>query len=801
MKKFITSILSLFCIGQIINDQTQAAVFDANFTETTFLASPFSSFLGTGMAWAPDGSNRLFILRKGGFSGISSAQVRIVKNGSLLGTPFATESVFTNSECGLIGMAFDPSFASNGYVYFFITASDSEQQIVRYTAVGDIGTNRTVILSGLPTIGNNHDGGGVGIGRDGKLYWTIGDLGNRTGVDLDLTTLAAKAGRANRDGTVPLDNPFRDGPGPNQDFIFAGGMRNPFTLNFQPGTGALWVNIVGDNIEQIFKVEAGDHCGYDDIENGIPGGSPSPYFRYIMPSIKYQTNGTLTRQITATGAVRSSGIVTITTTTGHRMVSGEKVTVSGVSDASFNGSFFIQNIINGTQFSYSQAGPNASSGSPASPVARVQTLFIGGSLTGGTFFDSTLAPPSYRGNYFFGDYNSGNVARATLSPSGDVTSVDSFASASQMIDMDVGPDGALYGLQFNGQILRWAYQPAAQGLVVTPIHPQTDENARIAVSVRLAQAPAANVAVDITRTAGDSDLIVESSPSLTFTPTNWEVPQTVFLKSNSDADAIDDSADFSITSAGLPIETVKLFSVDQNTPQIITSANTLLVPEGGTNSFAVSLSGPPAIPVTINVARTAGDTDLSVTTGASLVFNKTNFAAPQQVVIAASEDGDALNGAATFSLSGVGLTTQNVIANEQDNEIQPYELWRIAKFTPTELADPLVSSDLADPDSDGFKNLLEYALAGEPKEPSNLSPVIGYENGELTFQYTRAIAAADISYQIQESTTLLDPWVPTTLNLTGSEVLGTKVRFTYGETTPSSEPRRFFRLRVTLISP
>lgn len=115
-----------------------------NFTETQFALVTGGDI--TGIAWAPDGSNRLFVTRKGG-------QARIVKDGVLLATPFATETVFTNSECGLIGMAFDPGFATNGYVYFFATVSSSEQQIIRYTAVGDTGTNRTVIVPGLPTSG------------------------------------------------------------------------------------------------------------------------------------------------------------------------------------------------------------------------------------------------------------------------------------------------------------------------------------------------------------------------------------------------------------------------------------------------------------------------------------------------------------------------------------------------------------------------------------------------------------------------------------------------------------------------
>ena len=99
------------------------------------------------MGWAPDGSQRLFLSVKGG-------PVRIVENGVLLPTPFATISpVFTNSECGVIGLAFDPNFINNRYVYFFVTVSASEQQIIRYTANGNVGASKTTIVPDLPTAG------------------------------------------------------------------------------------------------------------------------------------------------------------------------------------------------------------------------------------------------------------------------------------------------------------------------------------------------------------------------------------------------------------------------------------------------------------------------------------------------------------------------------------------------------------------------------------------------------------------------------------------------------------------------
>src|SRR5713101_4960188 len=115
-------------------------VIDPSLSETQLLTAITGQ--ATGMAWAPDGSNRLFVLDKLG-------EVRVVQLGvdagggltaARLPTPFTTVKradggpLFTNSECGLIGLAFDPSFATNHFVYFFATVSSTEQQILRFRA-------------------------------------------------------------------------------------------------------------------------------------------------------------------------------------------------------------------------------------------------------------------------------------------------------------------------------------------------------------------------------------------------------------------------------------------------------------------------------------------------------------------------------------------------------------------------------------------------------------------------------------------------------------------------------------------
>ena len=517
---------------------------DPNFTETIHTNAGAHV---TGIAWAPDGSNRLFVSRQSG-------EIIIIKDRSTLPTPFATVSpVFTNMECGLLGICFDPNFMVNGYVYTFVTVSSNEQQIIRYTAVGDMGTNKTVLIAGLPTRGQNHNGGAIGVGPDGKLYWGIGDNGIRTGVGTNLTSLGSKIGRANLDGSVPADNPFVDGPGGNNDYIWARGFRNPFTFTFQPDTGRLWVNSVGEVYEQIFLVRAGDNAGWDDPENTQSAS-------FITPKIKYLSHAGETRYIEGgTGAVRTGNVATFTTTFAHGFRQGEKLTIAGVGDPSFNGMFYVASPPTPATFKVAQNGADATNGG-----GSATTQDQGGAVTGGCFYDSTGVPAGYRGNLFYGDFMSGKLMRATLGPTNEVLSVDFFATGGVWhVDMAVGPDGALYCANyFDGKVYRLAYNFTQQQLVATPTVVRMVEGGTTALTVRLATAPAQNVQVNVAATSGDSDITVAAGSTLTFTPGNWQAPQVVHLHAAFDGDSIGDIATLTVSASGLASETISVHALD-----------------------------------------------------------------------------------------------------------------------------------------------------------------------------------------------------------------------------------------------
>ncbi|MHA3769991.1 PQQ-dependent sugar dehydrogenase [Verrucomicrobiota bacterium sgz303538] len=543
MKRFL-----LLCTGLLsaVVHHSAIATAPAGFSESVFLANP-SLGQATGMAWAPDGSNRLFVTRKTG-------EVRVIQNGALNPTPFAVfPQVYTNSECGLIGICFDPDFLTNRFVYFFVTISATEQQIIRYTDNNGTGAAPTVIVSGLPTQGQNHDGGAIAIGPDGFLYWAIGDLGNGTGVNSDLTSLAAKVGRANRFTGQPVDdNPFNDGVGPNNEYIWARGFRNPFTMTFQPRTGAVWLNVVGTGYEQVFVVGRGDHGGYGSYENDQPAG-------FLEPKIAYRTNGIDTRNIVVSGAVRAGGVATFTTTAAHGFRAGAKITIAGVANPSFNGTFFVRDRLSTTSFTVAQAGADATSGG-----GTAQTANIGGALTGGCFYDSTLFPQEYHGNFFFGDYNSGQITRAVLDSSNTVMSVDSFITGSSSnVDITTGPDGALYYIGNSGNTLRRLVPSAPQqNLIIYPTALTVQEGGRALFTVRLAQEPTAPVTINISKLeGGDADLTALGS-SLTFDSTNWNQVQSVVIQAGNDADSMNGTATFQVSAPGIAQYDVQADEID-----------------------------------------------------------------------------------------------------------------------------------------------------------------------------------------------------------------------------------------------
>ncbi len=159
--------------------------------------------------------------------------------------------------------------------------------------------------------------------------------------------------------------------------------------------------------------------------------------------------------------------------------------------------------------------------------------------------------------------------------------------------------------------------------------------------------------------------------SLTFTNSNWNTAQTVTIGAAEDADTANGSATITVSSTGLTNKTVTASEVDNDAQNLVVSTTALSVNEGSSNTFTVKLAAQPAANVTVTVARTAGDADLSVTGGSSLTFTNSNWNTAQTVTIGAAEDADTANGSATITVSSTGLANKTVTANEVDNDALP----------------------------------------------------------------------------------------------------------------------------------
>jgi glucose/arabinose dehydrogenase len=317
----------------------------------------------TAMEVAPDG--RIFVAEQRG-------TLRVVKNGALLATPFASITVDNEGERGLIGVTLDPAFSSNGFVYVTYTSATPapHNRVSRFTAKGDVAVaGSEKVLLDEPNLGQAlvHNGGGLHFGGDGRLYVSVGE--NATaGNSQSMGTIMGKLVRIGADGSIPSDNPFFSTATGQNRAIWALGLRNPFTFAVQPGTGTIFINDVGNSaFEEIDRGAAGANFGWPTTEG------PTTDARFVGPIFSY-AHGT-------------------TSTTGCAIV-------------------------------------------------------------GGTFYNPPTAalPASYVGKYFFSDY-CGNWIRV-LDPATNTAS-DFAAGFSAPVDLDVGPDGALYVLGHgDGSITR-----------------------------------------------------------------------------------------------------------------------------------------------------------------------------------------------------------------------------------------------------------------------------------------------------------------------------------------------------------
>ncbi len=251
------------------------------------------------------GDDRLFVVEQGGFIKIIQA------DGSVNDSPFLdlSDRVSSGGERGLLGLAFHPDYANNGFFYVNYTDAAGSTQISRFNlSDGDIGiANAASELKMLHVEQpfSNHNGGCLAFGPDGYLYIGLGDGGSSGDPGdraQDTSLLYGSLLRVDVNSelpySIPEDNPFVGDEG-QRDEIWAYGLRNPWKFSFDSANGNLWIADVGqDAFEEINKIpatEAGSNYGWRCYEGNAvfndSGNCPDPSSLTFPVAVYSHENG------------------------------------------------------------------------------------------------------------------------------------------------------------------------------------------------------------------------------------------------------------------------------------------------------------------------------------------------------------------------------------------------------------------------------------------------------------------------------------------------------------------------------
>lgn len=244
---------------------------------------------------APPGDPRLFVVERAG-------RIRIVRNGALVATPFLNIAALTTTdgERGLLSMAFDPNYGTNGRFYVYYTDTNGAITIARYNvsaANPDIAAASGTVLLSIPHgTFSNHNGGQLAFGPDGMLYIGTGDGGgggDPSGNAQNPATLLGKMLRIDVSGAsgygLPAGNPFVGQSGSRGE-IWALGLRNPWRFTFN--AGLLYIADVGEDQREEVDVapatSAGLNYGWNRTEGtACVGAATCDKTGLTMPVFEY----------------------------------------------------------------------------------------------------------------------------------------------------------------------------------------------------------------------------------------------------------------------------------------------------------------------------------------------------------------------------------------------------------------------------------------------------------------------------------------------------------------------------------
>ncbi len=247
---FLVLISALFfALSKPVNQQSN---------ETEILAQNLNT------PWAidflPDGK-MIFTERNGKVSILDNGTIKMV----------GTITVTQMGESGLLGIAVDPEFNKNKFVYLYYTGQNGNK-ISRFTLNGKL-ENETVLIDNIPR-GQIHNGGRLKFGPDGKLYATTGESGNPS-LAQNINSTGGKILRLNKDGTIPADNPFGN-------YVYSYGHRDPQGITWNPLTGEMYSSEHGQTRnDEINIITKGGNYGWPLYQ----GNESAP--GYIKPLVVY----------------------------------------------------------------------------------------------------------------------------------------------------------------------------------------------------------------------------------------------------------------------------------------------------------------------------------------------------------------------------------------------------------------------------------------------------------------------------------------------------------------------------------
>ena len=272
---------------------------------------------------AGDGSNRLFVVEQAGVISVFDNDPSVASASVFLDIEDRVRD--SANEEGLLGLAFHPDYANNGFFYVYHSASNPRRSIVaRYSVdpndpnVADRNSEVVVLQVGQPF--GNHNGGQIAFGPDGFLYIALGDGGSGgdpLGNGQNPSTLLGSILRIDVDNPsddrnygIPADNPFVGNTQGFREEIYAYGLRNPWRFSFDPPTGRLWTGDVGQgDFEEIDLIESGGNYGWNTME-GFHCFDPETgcdQTGLVLPVHEYPHNG-VRKSVTGGYVYRGPGV-------------------------------------------------------------------------------------------------------------------------------------------------------------------------------------------------------------------------------------------------------------------------------------------------------------------------------------------------------------------------------------------------------------------------------------------------------------------------------------------------------------